>query len=67
MKKGDYVNVPRFGRVQISVVFESRLEALMNGYREPTHYDDGEYGVYGKHVDTDDRGWVRFEFGAFKL
>ena len=52
MKKGDYVNTRRFGKVKLEEVYSSESEARMAGYTETTHYwDDPEYGVYGKSLD----------------
>ena len=67
MKKGDYVNTPRFCKVKIDEVFASRQDAAMAGYTEPTHYHDGEYSVYGKTLETEMRGgtaWAKFSFAA---
>ena len=62
MKKGDYVNTPRFLKVQIKEVFDSEREARKNGYTETTHYwDDPEYGIYGKSLDM-----YHMIFAAFK-
>lgn len=49
MKKGDYVNTPRFLTCEIEEVYENVAEARKDGFNEPTHYDrDPEYNVYGK-------------------
>ncbi len=62
MKKGDYVQTRRFGRVKIEEVFETERMARGNGFTETTHYwDDPEYGVYGKSLDM-----YHMEFAAFK-
>ena len=50
MKKGDYIQIPRFLTVKIEEVFESREKAMENGFNEPTHYEDGEYEVLGKSL-----------------
>lgn len=49
MKKGDYVQTPRFGQVRIQAVYENKAEADRAGYREPAYAttNDG-YGVAGK-------------------
>ena len=52
MKKGEYVQTRRFGRVKIEEVFNSEFDARMAGFTETTHYwDDPDYGVYGKSLD----------------
>ena len=62
MKKGDYVQTPRFLRVKIEDVFDSEKEARKAGYTETTHYwDDPEYGVYGKSLDM-----YHMVFAAFR-
>ena len=48
MKKGDWVNTPRFLKVQIEDVLTPE-QAREQGYTEPTHYD-GEYSILGKHT-----------------
>ena len=48
MKKGDYVRTPRFLTVRIEEVYEKREDATLNGYTEPTHYQDGQYDILGK-------------------
>lgn len=51
MKKGDFVNTPRFLKVRIERVFSNRRTALQSGYTEPTNYRDYRgYQVYGKHT-----------------
>lgn len=65
MEIGKKVRTPRFGMVTIDKVFNSRLEAVMEGYTEPTHYHEGGYSVCGKHLDVNSNGWVRFSFGAY--
>lgn len=51
MKKGDFVNTPRFLKVRIQKVFRTQNNALKAGYTEPTYYKDYEgYQVYGKHT-----------------
>ena len=69
MKKGNHIQTPRFGSVTIDEVFNSKLEAVMAGYTEPTYYHDGEYGIAGKSLKTEMRGgtaWVKFSFAAYK-
>lgn len=51
MKKGDYIYTPRFCRVQIEEVFESKQEAYKAGFTEPTYYRDSDYGILGKSLD----------------
>ena len=48
MKKGDWVNTPRFLNVQIKDVLTPE-QAREQGYTEPTHYS-GEYNILGKHT-----------------
>jgi hypothetical protein len=50
MKKGDWVNTPRFLKVKIEEVFENRKEAWEQGYHEPTHYESLEFDIFGKHT-----------------
>jgi len=50
MKKGDWVDTPRFLKVKIQKVFRSEGNARKNGYTEPTHYNNWEYAVLGKHT-----------------
>ena len=50
MKKGDWVNTPRFLKVQIEDVLTPE-QAREQGYTEPTHYR-GEYDIRGKHIGT---------------
>lgn len=62
MKKGDYVNTPRFLKVKIEEVYNSEAEARNAGFTETTHYwNDPEYGVYGKVLDR-----FHMEFAGFK-
>lgn len=51
MKKGDWVNTPRFLNVEIEDVFGNRESAVKSGYTEPTHYRSDEYDVLGKSLD----------------
>ena len=51
MKKGDKVYTPRFCTVEIKKVFRSKENAYKAGYKEPTYYDDHQYGVLGKSLD----------------
>lgn len=52
MKKGDYIKTPRFLTVRIEEVFENAATAREQGYTEPTHYDDDNYEISGKHIGT---------------
>lgn len=61
MKKGDNVYTPRFCTVTIEKVFNDYAEAVTSGYTEPTHYNDGKYGVLGKSIDQ-----YTMEFVAYK-
>lgn len=49
MKNGDYIYTPRFCTVKIEEIFESKDEAFINGYTEPTYYN-GNYDVLGKSI-----------------
>lgn len=60
MKAGDYVETPRFCKVKIKEVFETRTTAMEFGFEEPTHYE-GEYEILGKHI-----GMNRMIFAAVK-
>lgn len=48
MKKGDWVETPRFCKVQIEKVFRDTKTAYKYGFREPTHYESSDYAVLGK-------------------
>lgn len=61
MKKGDYVDTPRFCKVKIEKVFKSGVTARKQKFFEPTHYNNWEYDVWGKHVGTN-----RMIFAAVK-
>ena len=50
MKKGDYIETPRFLKVKIQKVFRSNERAIKEGYTEPTHYRNSEYHIRGKHT-----------------
>jgi hypothetical protein len=52
MKKGDYVKTPRFLTVKIEDVFEDMEIAMAQGYKEPTHFEDENYKILGKHTGT---------------
>jgi len=50
LKKGDWVETPRFLRVQIKEVL-FRSDAREQGFTEPTHYwDDPNYDIFGKSI-----------------
>lgn len=51
MKKGDWVDTPRFLKVEIEEVFENISQACNAGFKEPTHYQSEEYEVLGKSLD----------------
>lgn len=61
MRKGDWVDTPRFCKVQIEKVFRSQQNAAKAGFTEPTHYRDYEYGVVGKSI-----GQYEIVFAAYK-
>lgn len=52
MKKGDWVDTPRFCKVKIQKVFRTEQNAKKAGYYEPTHYEKDNYKIYGKHTGT---------------
>ena len=61
MKAGDKVMTPRFLTVAIKKVFDSIREAREAGFKEPTHYENSEYAVFGKSIDI-----YHMEFAAAK-
>jgi len=61
IKKGDYIETPRFLKVQIQKVFKSEANARKAGYYQPTHYDNYMYGIFGKHI-----GVNRMIFAAYE-
>lgn len=61
MKIGDRYNTPRFCTVRISAMFNSRKEAEDAGYKEPTYWDNAEYGILGKSLDM-----YHMEFAGYK-
>ena len=50
MKKGDWVDTPRFCKVQIEKVFKASETARKYGFLEPTHYKDNQYNIWGKNI-----------------
>jgi hypothetical protein len=49
LKKGDWVDTPRFLKVQITqVCFDNDARAL--GFNEPTHYQNFYYNILGKNT-----------------
>jgi hypothetical protein len=51
MKKGDWVNTPRFCKVKIQKVFRSEWNAFKNGFTIGADYKDAEgFSIYGKSV-----------------
>lgn len=60
IRKGDWVNTPRFLKVKIQEVYKDQHELYEAGYKEPTHYD-GAYIIQGKHT-----GLNRMQFAAAK-
>lgn len=51
MKKGDWIETPRFLWVQITDVLTYK-EAREQGFSEPTHYRNEQYHILGKNVAT---------------
>ena len=62
MKIGEHYYTPRFCTVKIKEMFESRSEAAAAGYKEPTYWDDEEYGIAGKSLDM-----YHMEFAGYKI
>ena len=60
IKKGSRVNTPRFCTVIIDEVYETEAEARTAGYKEPTYYEDPEYGILGKSLDV-----YQMDFAAY--
>lgn len=58
---GDMINTPRFLTVKISKIFPDSRSALVEGYSEPTHFEDEEYEIFGKSI-----GLNRMIFAAVK-
>lgn len=48
---GDYVDTPRFCKVQIERVYRDESEMRQDGFTEPTDYRDSEYVVCGKSTE----------------
>lgn len=61
MNKGEWIDTPRFCKVQIEEVYNNNTQAWNEGYTEPTHYRDNEYHIRGKHIGTN-----RMIFAAIK-
>lgn len=61
MEKGDWVDTPRFCKVQIEKVFKNQQNAIKAGFTEPTYYRDYEYGVVGKSISQ-----YEMVFAAYK-
>ena len=57
----DLVFTPRFCTVRITRIFNSRCEAIREGFSEPTHYHKDGYGILGKSLDL-----YHMEFAAVK-
>lgn len=55
---GDYVNTPRFLRVKIEAIFETREAAREEGYTEPTHFIDPDYEILGKSLGNNRMGFA---------
>ena len=54
LKKGDFVDTPRFLRVEISAILLSSEASCAcgcePGFTEPTHYEHPYYDIFGKHI-----------------
>lgn len=62
MKKGDYIQTPRFLRVRIEEVFACPEELSEAGYNEPTHYKGDDHVICGKSI-----GENRMVFAAARI
>ena len=51
MRVGEYVDTPRFCKVEIAHIYEDERAAREDGYTEPTYYENPAYGVRGKSLD----------------
>lgn len=58
MRKGNWINTPRFLQVKIQEVYPTWDDLYAAGYKEPTHYE-GDYVIQGKHIGPD-----RMQFAA---
>jgi len=47
LKRGDYVETPRFLRVKVSEIL-FRNDAREQGFTEPMHYENPDYDIFGK-------------------
>jgi len=61
MKKGDWIDTPRFCKVKIEKVFSSEATARKQGFVEPTYYKGCECGILGKST-----GLNTMAFAAYK-
>lgn len=61
MKIGEHYNTPRFCTVRIKEMFDSRSDAVHAGYKEPTYWDNAEYGILGKSLDM-----YHMEFAGYR-
>lgn len=51
MNAGDIVMTPRFCKVRIEKIFDTKEEMERSGYTEPTYYD-GLFEVRGRVLDV---------------
>ncbi|MEG1884522.1 MAG: hypothetical protein RR224_12525 [Clostridia bacterium] len=61
MKKGDWIDTPRFCKVQLDKVFQNEANAKKAGYTEPTHTRITGYEIVGKSIDM-----YHMTFAAYK-
>ncbi|SDF62467.1 hypothetical protein [Sporomusa acidovorans] len=61
IRVGAYVKTPRFCTVQLKEVFTDKHAANEAGYVEPTHYENEQWDILGKHT-----GINRMVFAAVK-
>jgi len=56
LKKGDFVDTPRFLKVRISeILLSNKADCACGcdpGFTEPTHFEHPYYNVFGKHIGT---------------
>ena len=53
MKIGDFVNTPRFCKVELAAVFPCPCTARERGFVEPTHFQNDQWEIWGKHTGKD--------------
>lgn len=61
LKAGEWIDTPRFCHVKIKEVFPDEKSAKQAGYKEPTHWNNPDYGCLGKSLDL-----YHMEFCAYR-